>query len=484
MRLDEYAQYDATGLAQLVNCKDIAPWELAQLALKAIDHLNPSLNAVIETYRERSTRHYDFGQTNTPFAGVPFLLKDTGATEAGKAQACGSRIGEGYIAPTDAYLTERYKQAGLNILGRSTLPEFAQAATTESAFSGATCNPWDTNRSTGGSSGGAAAAVASGMVPLAHGTDTGGSIRIPSACCGLVGLKPSRGRISKGPLLDETLYGGLNTEHVLSRSVRDTALALDISCQSTAGDPFIIAPPARPYVKELQQDWEPMRIAVTSKTYTGESVSPEMVEATQLIANICSNLGHRVTEAAPTFDGAAYAKADTIVWAYSTAHEVKRLAAATGHPINTRFLERPTLEAMDIAESLSLGDWFAAMATYNQMNRQIARFFDDIDILITPTVASTAPPLGNLNSNRDIAFHDFMEITGRFCPHTSIFNVTGQPAISLPLAMSESGLPIGIQFVARYGEEAALIRLASYFEEAMPWRDRLPPVHVSRDKYF
>ncbi|NIB38381.1 amidase [Pseudomaricurvus alkylphenolicus] len=482
MRLNEYAGYDAMGLAELVRGRDIDAAELARLALAAMEKLNPSLNAVIETYPERGTSSLATPVANVPFAGVPFLLKDTGATEAGKAQSCGSRIGNGYIADTDAYLTERYKGAGLNILGRSTLPEFAQAATTESIYSGATRNPWNADRSTGGSSGGAAAAVASGMVPMAHGTDTGGSIRIPAACCGLVGLKPSRGRISKGPLLDETLYGGLNTEHVLTRSVRDTALALDISCQPAPGDPFIIPSPARAYVQELQRDWEPMRIAVTWQTHTGKPVSSEMAEATRKIANLCSDLGHRVVEAAPAFDAEAYAKADTVVWAYSTAHEVKRLAAATGKPIDARYLERPTLEAMGIAEQLTLDDWFAAMATYNRMNRDIAGFFGDYDVLITPTVASTAPPLGTLNSNRDISFHDFMEITGNFCPHTSIFNVSGQPAISLPLALSDDGLPIGIQFVARYGDEACLLRLAAFFEQALPWRDRVPPICASRLK--
>jgi len=483
MRFEEYAKYDATGLAQLVNRQQIAPWELAQLAQTAIGKLNPSLNAVIETYPERCLPSHDFGDTSAPLAGVPFLLKDTGATEAGKAQACGSRIGAGYIADTNAYLTDRYNNAGLNILGRSTMPEFAQAATTESAFTGATRNPWDTARSTGGSSGGAAAAVASGMVPMAHGTDTGGSIRIPAACCGLVGLKPSRGRITKGPLLDETLYGGLNTEHVLTRSVRDTALALDISCQPGPGDPFVIQAPSRPYVEELQREWEPMRIAVTWQTYTGKAVAPEMAAATRHIADLCSDLGHQVIEAAPPLDGEAYARADEVVWAYSTAHEVKRLASATGNPICDRYLERPTLEAMNLAERLTLDDWFAAMATYNRMNRDIASFFQEVDILITPTVASTAPPLGALNSNRDISFQAFMEVTGAFCPHTSIFNVTGQPAISLPLAISESGLPIGIQFVARYGDEAALLRLATYFEQALPWHDRLPPSHISRMEF-
>jgi amidase len=477
MRLSEYGRLDATELAALVSSGELHPLEPAQLALNAIEQLNPDLNAVIETWPEQALRPGPGHRALLP--GVPMLLKDTGATLKGKKQACGSRLGENYIAPVTAYLTDNYQSAGLMLIGRTTLPEFAQAATTESALSGATRNPWDLQRSTGGSSGGAAAAVAAGMVPIAHGTDTGGSIRIPAACCGLVGLKPSRGRISKGPALDESLYGGLNTEHVLTRSVRDTAIALDISCLAAPGDPFIITPPARPYSSEPGREPAALRIAVNWQA-EGTSVAPVMVEAVLEVAKLLEDLGHHTEEAAPHYELEAYAEADKVVWALSTAQEVVRVAAATGCPANSDYLERPTLEALEYAEQLKPGNWFTAMRTYNHMCRQFGSFFTDYDIMLTPTVATPTPPLGGLNSDRDISYREFMQITSNFCPHTGPFNVTGQPAISLPLCTSAEGLPIGIQLAASFGNEALLLRLAAQLETARPWHDRLPPVHASK----
>jgi len=478
MTLSEYSRLDGTALAELVSSGEVLPSELAALALQAIELLNPQLNAVIESYPERAQVQQSPSHGDTPLQGVPMLLKDTGATDKGKLQACGSRIGVGYTADTDAYLTENYKCAGLNILGRTTLPELSQAATTESALSGATRNPWDLSRSTGGSSGGAAAAVASGMVPIAHGTDTGGSIRIPAACCGLVGLKPSRGRISKGPLLDESLYGGLNTEHVITRTVRDCAAILDISCKPGIGDALALPAPRTAYTASLGQPLAPLRIALTCETHTGVPVHPVMVTAVRQVAMQLESLGHQVGEATPAIEGEAYGRADTIVWAYSTAHEVRRLAAATGNPMDEDHLERPTLEALDIARGLTLEDWFEAMATYNRMCRRIGAFFHDYDLLLTPTLANVAPPLGVLNSNRDISYHDFMEVTANFCPHTAPFNVTGQPAISLPLCVSDEGLPIGIQLVGRFGGESTLLRIAATLEETMPWHQRVPRIHL------
>lgn len=475
MNLSEYAKYDGLGLAALVEGKEVRARELAELALQAIDSLNPQLNAVTETYPERTGQ----AQITGPFTGVPFLLKDTGAAERGRRQECGSRIGEGYIARGNSYLTEHYRNAGFNILGRTTMPELAQAATTESAYTSATCNPWDTSRSTGGSSGGSAAAVAAGMTPIAHGTDTGGSIRIPAACCGLVGLKPSRGRISKGPGLDETLYGGLNTEHVLTRSVRDTAAVLDASCQPCPGDPETIIRPTNSFSQAVTTSLKPLRIAFGSMTPFGTQVDVEMQSAVGQIARQCESMGHRVEEAMPVVNAEQYGEADKIVWAYSTYQEARRLSAVTGHNLDAAHLEPPTLDACEFARKLSLDDWFVAMSTYNEIRRDIGSFFQSYDLLLTPTVASVAPQLGVLNSNRAISFDQFMQITGDFCPHTALFNVTGQPAISLPLCMSDTGLPIGLQFVARFGEEATLLSIASDFEQAMPWQDRIPDNHIS-----
>jgi amidase len=476
MKLYEYACLDATAMATLISRGEVQAKELAELALRAISLLNPQLNAVLETWPERAETPMPGRRALLP--GVPMLLKDTGATLKGKRQACGSRLGEDYIAPVNAYLTDFYQSAGLTILGRTALPEFAQAATTESALSGPTRNPWDLLRSTGGSSGGAAAAVAAGMVPIAHGTDTGGSIRIPAACCGLVGLKPSRGRISKGPALDETLYGGLNTEHVLTRSVRDTAIALDASCGAVPGDPFVIAPPLRPYRDEPGRAVSPLRVAVNGQA-EGISVAPVMVESVLLVARLLEDMGHHTEEASPDYDVKAHGEADAVVWALSTAQEVRRIARATGNSASDQYLERPTLEALEFAQQMTPGHWFAAMDTYNCMRRQFGRFFNDYDIMLTPTVTTPAPLLGSLNSNRDISYREFMRLTGEFCPHTAPFNVTGQPAISLPLCTTAEGLPVGIQLAARFGNEALLLRLAAALEEALPWRDRLAPINAA-----
>lgn len=477
MKLAEYSKFDGVALAKLVRCGDITPKELAKLSLSAIAQLNPKLNAVLETYPERALGNIN-EDLHLPLAGVPMLLKDTGTADQGKLQACGSRLGVGYRPAVSGYLTEYYAQAGLNILGRSAMPELAQAATTESALNGPTCNPWDLSLSTGGSSGGAAAAVASGMVPIAHGTDTGGSIRIPAACCGLVGLKPTRGRISKGPMLDETLYGGLNTEHVVTRSVRDTAIVLEISCHPGIGDPFTVMQPSRAYTQELCCPSKPFRIAFTCETHTGVAVDPVMVDAVNKVANILESLGHILIPATPSIEAEAYGRADSVVWAYSTAHEIQRLAQATGNAINAHNLERPSLEALEFARGLKISDWFESMATYNRMSRTMGLFFDDYDLLLTPTVATLAPSLGSINSNRDISYDDFMVATINFCPHTAPFNVTGQPAISLPLCISPEGFPIGIQLVAGYGREDILIQIASLLEEVMPWNKRIPSTHA------
>lgn len=276
--------------------------------------------------------------------------------------------------------------------------------------------------------------------------------------------------------MDESLYGGLNTEHVLTRSVRDTAIALDASCQAMAGDPCTIAPPARPYRNEPGPEVSPLRVAV-NWTAEGLTLAPILVESVLQIAKLLEELGHYTEEAAPHYEAGAYAEADTVVWSLSTAQEVSRLAAATGHPINDQYLERPTLEALEYAQQLTPADWFAAMETCNRMRRQFGSFFVDYDIMLTPTVSTPAPLLGTLNSNRDISNEELMRLTADFCPHTAPLNVTGQPAISLPLCTTEGGLPVGIQLVARCGDEALLLRLAAVMEEVLPWRQRLAPVH-------
>jgi amidase len=480
MELRDYAQYDALGLAGLVQRGEVTPVELAACAARAIERVNPAINAVVDLYHDRLEPALPDAGIGGCFTGVPFLLKDTGAGESGRPQECGSRIGRGYRCPEDSYLAALYRESGLNIIGRSAMPEFAMAATTESERYGATRNPWDPERSAGGSSGGAAAAVAVGIVPMAHGTDTGGSIRIPAACCGLVGLKPSRGRISKGPALDETLYGGLNTEHVITRSVRDSAAALDISSRTMPGDPMSLEKPRNGFLARLEEPVGELRVALMTDTFTSGPVDSEVSQATLAVARFLESLGHGVKEAAPHFDLDCCAAADDVVWTWSTYREVERVRAVSGMPADGEHLEPPVLEACSVAPELGLADWFQAMESYLAMRREADAFFADYDLLVTPTLSSAAVPLGHINSNRPVDLAQFMRETVAFCPHTPFCNVTGQPAISLPLGVSFSGLPIGVQLVARRGEELRLLQLAAVLEKSSLWQSGLPPLHATK----
>lgn len=478
MNLSEYGSFDGLGLAQLVRNREVSPNELTKIAATAVERLNPVLNAVVDVYTDRVADVDPSANLAGAFAGVPLVLKDIGAVERGRPQCSGSRLGEGHIASQDSYLTGAFKKAGFNIFGRTNLPEFAQAATTENRQFGDTRNPWNTDCSAGGSSGGAAAAVAAGIVPIAHGTDTGGSIRIPAACCGLVGLKPSRGRVSKGPQLDEALYGGLNTEFVLTRSVRDAATVLDCVGGRETGDPFALPRPAISFAAACKDSPRPLRIAVQTESPFAR-VASDVAEAADQVARKLEMAGHTVVTATPNVDGDAWETAERTIWIQSTAWEIKRLSEATGNPVSDETLEPLSLSAYKLAENLSADEWFRAKACCNAICRTVGGFFDDVDILITPTLASTAPKLGEV-AGSDIADYDaFIRRTGEFSPFTSLFNITGQPAISLPLATSGNGMPIGVQFAAGYGSESLLLQLAAYLEEVMPWRDTLPAIHAS-----
>jgi amidase len=478
MNQTEYSSFDGLGLARLVNDKAVRPIELTQIAADAAEQLNPELNAIVDVYSDRVSHIDKETKLDGPFAGVPFLVKDIGTTEKDRPQCSGSRLGVGYTASQDSYLTRSFKRAGFNIFGRTNLPEFAQAAMTENSHFGDTRNPWDLRCSPGGSSGGAAAAVAAGIVPIAHGTDTGGSIRIPAACCGIVGLKPSRGRVSKGPQLDETLYGGLNTEFVLTRSIRDAAVALDSVCGYAPGDPFALSQPDQSFAAASGKSLRALRVAVQTDSPFA-SIAPDVAAAAEHAARVLEAEGHIVIPSSPPVDADDWTTAERIIWIQSTAWEIKRLSAATGNPINSTTLEPLSLAAHELSNGLTADDWFGAKRRCNSICRSVGSFFEDVDILITPTLACTAPRLGVLAGSDIDDYDTFIKRTGEFSPFTSLFNITGQPAISLPLAMSESALPIGVQFVAQFGNEALLLQLATFFEQAMPWRNRQPPVHVT-----
>lgn len=475
MNLSEYAQYDGLGLAELVRSRRASTCRQA-----GVEKVNPKINAVIETYSDRVEELDHAALSTGPFAGVPFLLKDLGATEGGRRQECGSRLMEGYVADEDSFLTVLFKQAGLTLLGRTTTPEFGLASTTESILMGATRNPWNLEMLAGGSSGGAAASVAAGVLPIAHGSDGGGSIRIPASACGLVGLKPSRGRVTQGPHSAEEI-AGMSQEFVVSRTVRDTAAMLDAVSQPAPGDPFIIVQPARPYIQELNAALGKLRIAWTVESWQpGTAVHPEVVRCVEQAAAECAEMGHQVVETTPAFDYDECLRALCVPWEFGFDVWLDTMAAKMGREVNEETLEPVTFSCYRAARRVSAADVISADTVLNKMRRTFGRFFQKYDLLLTPTLVQPPEPLGKYATTRtDLDFVGFWRLCDEINMHLPPFNVTGQPAISLPLGQTNSNLPIGVQFVGRFGEEATLIRLASKFEQIMPWRDRIPLVHVS-----
>lgn len=481
MKVEEYARYDGVGLAELVKKGEVSPKELAHLCLAAVEKVNPQINAVIETYFERVKAMDDSAVRDGPFAGVPFLMKDLGASEKGKRQESGSRLMKGYVADKDTFLATRFKEAGLTLLGRTTTPEFGYSYTTESILMGPTHNPWNLAMMAGGSSGGSAACVAAGIVPMAHASDSGGSIRVPASACGIVGLKTSRGRVTVGPDLGERC-GGLAQEFVVTRSVRDTAVMLDAISQPAPGDPFIIVQPKRPYAREVDAPTGKLRIAWTTQSWQpGTLVNPEVVQCVEQVAAKCDEMGHEVVEAFPVFDYEEYLRTCLVTSAFCSDVELEALAAKMGRTINEETLEPINLLLYHYARGLTAKDMYVNDMLLNKLRRTFGQFFREYDALLTPTMSQLPQSLGKYAlTPADLNLIGWNRRLDEVGMYTMPINITGQPAISLPLGQSKSGLPIGVQFVSRFGDEGTLIRLASFFEKAMPWRDHIPPTHVSR----
>jgi amidase len=482
MNLADYSSFDGVALAELVRKREVTPKELAHSFVEAVEKVNPRINAVIEVYRDRIEGLDDHAIHSSPFAGVPFLMKDVGAHEGGRHQESGSRLMKGFVADKDSFLTEGFKKAGLTLLGRTTTPEFALGISTESALTGATRNPWNLEIMCGGSSGGSAASVAAGIVPIAHGSDNGGSIRIPASACGLVGLKPSRGRVTLGPDLGE-LWPGMLQEFVLTRTVRDTALMLDMVSGPAAGDPFIITQPVRPYAQEVNAPAEEhLRIAWTANSWQpGGFVDPEVVRCVEQVVSECERAGHELIEASPVFDYEEYLKAVCVAWAFGLYAGMDMFAAAMGRTISEETLEPVMLSFYKYSKGLTGTDMIMTEFFLNKFRRAFGKFFERYDMLLTPTLIKLPEPLGKYTKIRtDVDYVGYMRLCDEIRVHTTAANVTGQPAMTLPLGCSQSGLPIGVQFMGRFGEEGALIRLASSLEKQVPWHERIPPVHASR----
>jgi len=472
MKLDEYAALDGLGIAELIKKGEISTAEAAGAAVEAIEAVNPQLNAVIETYPERVNEDPADG----PLKGVPFLLKDLVVHEAGKTNELGSRLAKGMVAPTDSELAIRYRNSGLNILGRTTTPEFGFCAASEAVIYGQTHNPWNLDHSPGGSSGGSAAMVAARAVPIAHANDGGGSIRIPAANCGLVGMKPTRARNSLGPDAGEAI-GGFAIEHVVSRTVRDSAAVLDATNGSMPGDPYIIAPPSRPYLDEVSTKPKQLKIAMTTKPWSDDPVDPECVAAVQDTAKLLQDLGHEVVEASPVIDYEPFIEATANIWAAGETAWILAVAAATGRTPGPDTLETSIMATFEAGMKMTAMEYMAALGVVNTTCRAVGPFFDDYDMLLTPTCGKPAWKLGEMDANKP--GWDLMSWT-RFvfgiCSFTPLFNATGHPGVSLPLGMSSGGLPIGIQFVGQWGREDILYQLSGQLEEASPWIGRKPQV--------
>ncbi len=480
MNLDDYARHDALGLAQLVAAGEVSPAELARTAGRAIAALNPELNAVVETYPDRIETLDEKTLGQGPFRGVPFLMKDVFGHEAGRKIEFGSRLCRGMVAEQDTAYCRLLKAAGLNIIGRSAAPEYSMAGTTETALYGNTSTPWRKGFSAGGSTGGGMAAVSAGLVPIAMGTDIAGSIRIPASFCGGVGLKPSRGRISFAPLLDENGFG-LGQNFVQTKTVRDAAAMLDCLAVPQPGDPFIIPRPGQPYAELMHTPARKLRIGWSTAPLMGFAVDPEVAQAVQHTARTLASLGHEVEEADPVFEGLAAMRAMMDIWFFGFDLRLAGYSQRSGHRIGPDTLEPVIFKVFEYAQRLKPAQFLAAMATLNTARRQLGAYFSKHDVWLSPTTARVAEPWGNYNLGREgVSIEEVPEqIMRPVCQFTLAHNIMGTPAISLPLAMHSTGLPIGVQLAAGPANEHLLLQLAATLEIAQPWAGRVPPLHVS-----
>ncbi|MGK3987726.1 amidase [Sorangium sp. So ce136] len=475
MKISEYTAFDALGLAELVRRREVTPSELMDVASAAIEQVNPALNAVIGSLREDAERSLRAGLPEGPFTGVPYLVKDLGILVAGTPTGMGSRLFQGLVSPADDELMTRFRRAGLVSLGKTNTPELGMNVVTEPSVHGPTRNPWRLDRTPGGSSGGAAAAVAARMVPMAHGNDVAGSIRIPSSCCGLFGLKPTRGRIPTGPVEGEVLLG-FATDHALTRSVRDSAALLDAIAGPDPGTPYFAPPPARSFLEEARTPPGRLRIAFTDATWSGAAVHDECKQAVRRAAALCEQLGHDVVLARPEVDWERLRIAFRMLLSYQ-AHLFDRVCPVLGLAPGRDTVEATTLTMAEAGRRMSAVDLHDVLVARDQISRQVGQFFTQFDALLTPTLTTLPIPPGTLNANDpSVGAEAWLDQIFAFAAFTPLFNVTGSPAMSVPLHVSADGLPVGVQFAGRYADDATLLRLAGQLEQAAPWDRRRPRI--------
>ena len=490
-----YSSLDALGLAELVRTRQVSPRELVTAAIERIERHDPALNAVVYRTFESAIRAAEGPLPEGPFRGVPFLLKDLLAWCKGEPMTSGSRLFRGWSPPCDSEMVRRYRQAGLIVVGKTNTPEFGLSPFTESELHGPCRNPWNTAMTPGGSSGGSAAAVASGMVPMAGGGDGGGSLRIPASCCGVFGLKPTRGRNPTGPLEGE-LWQGAVVEHVLTRSVRDSAAMLDAVSGPEPGAPYYAPAPPRPFLESARMDPPRLRIACSTGPMLGRTVHPDCVHAVREAARLLESLGHEVVDAEPVVDRESFARDFVVMLCGETKADLVDAAALLGRSATRGDVETVTWALALLGQAISAADFTGAVRSLQRAARRIGAFFEEYPVLVTPVLA--APPfpigalqpppselavlrmIGALRAGRALKAMNAVDRTAakifEWMAYTPIANVTGQPAMSVPLAWTADGLPVGVQFTGRYGDESTLLMLAGQLEQAAPWRDRHPPI--------
>ncbi|MFD7919943.1 amidase [Streptomyces sp. NPDC059740] len=476
---DELAWLDATAQADLVRRGVLSPKELVEAAIGRIERLNGGLNAVITPLFNKALAEAGSAElADGPFRGVPMLLKDMLCHSAGDPTYGAMRALQkrDWRAPEDSTLAARFRSAGFVFCGKTNLPELATSVTTEPLAHGATRNPWDTSRSPGGSSGGSAAAVAAGMVSVAHGNDMAGSIRMPASACGVVGLKPTRARTTLGPQHGE-YWGGVTHEHVLTRSVRDTAAVLDVTAGPATGDPYAAPPPARPYREEVGAPPGTLRIGFRWTPPGATAPAHEdCVAAVEHTARLLDGLGHRVEPApAAALDAPELFQTLPTMFSAVLAWELEQWSQRLGERLEPADLEPMNGALAELGRSVTAAQWVSGIQAWHRWARGVAALWeDDVDVLLTPTLPAPPPPLGELAPDAKDPMELVAEVS-RFIAFTLPFNVTGQPAVSLPLYRNSDGLPIGVQLVAAHGREDVLIRLASQLEQAAPWSGQRPP---------
>jgi amidase len=490
--LPAYDRLDGTGLASLVHRGELGPAELVEAAIERIEALNPRLNAVVARCYDRARQQARSQLPDGPFRGVPFLLKDMLAVDGGTCTTNGCSFFQGHAPARDSEIVRRLKAAGLIIVGKTNTSELGILPVTEPRLYGPTCNPWDTRFTPGGSSGGSATAVAARMVPMAHGGDGGGSIRIPASCCGVFGLKPTRGRNPMGPYVGEGWHG-IVVEHALTRSVRDSAALLDATQGADVGAPYVAPPPERPYREEVGREPGRLRVAFTTRSLLGSGVHPDCVAAVKHAATLCEKLGHQIEEAAPALDRRALCKSYLTLVAAETAAMIQLSGESMGKKPRARDFEPGTWMLAQIGRKFGADELAVAVHRVHAAGRELGDWFQERDVLLTPTLSAPPLPLGALDQKpiEKLALAvlralpsetlmrkllDRLAIEGfEYAAFTPIANLTGQPAMSVPLYWNGQGLPIGCHFFGRFGEEATLLRLASQLEAAQPWAERRPP---------